>query len=108
MLPTLGPPNLLPLQRTEEGAMSRQFFYYKFLHRPEYGESRLEVEGNTEGIVTIKDIEEERVYEGLLPRGPYKKVDGEVESVSIGLCEVPALIHMLQLVQKMSEEAPKK
>ncbi len=88
--------------------MKRQFFYFKFIHRPEYGESRLEVEGNTEGIVSITDIEEERVYEGILPRGPYKKVDGEVQKVDIGILDLPALIHMLQLVVKTSEKAPKK
>ncbi len=87
--------------------MSRPFFYFKFLHRCKYGMDRIEVTGNTEGILTIKNTDIEREYEGLLPRGPFKEVDGEVERLGIALTDAPALIHMLQLAVKTSEEAPK-
>ncbi len=85
-----------------------QFFYFKFLHRCDYGLSRIEVTGNTEGLVTIKDIEIDREYEGMLSRGPFKEVDGEVQKLDLGLHDIPALIHMLQLALRTSEGAPKK
>ncbi len=87
--------------------MSRPFFYFKFVHRYKYGFGRLEVRGNTEGLLSITDTEEEREYEGVLQRGPFKMVDGEVQKLEIGLLDVPSLIHMLQLAVKTSEEAPK-